>query len=251
MITTLADRLILPRRTPSVRAYLRWGVLAGLVAGAAMAAFLLLVGESSIRQALVLEAAHAGNEASEEVFSRGVQVAGGALACVLYGACVGAVFGVAYGKLRARFLAVGGFGGALRLGLVGYLAIVLVPALKYPANPPAVGDPDTIGARTGAFLTLLAASILITVIADRAWWSLTRRGVAVEPRVLMVGGLWALLIGLAYVLWPASPDPVTAPATLIWRFRIASLGGALMLWTTLAAFFGWIVVQRPRTNDAT
>lgn len=245
-MTNLADRLILPRRAPSLRAYVRWGVLAGLVAGVAMAVFLLIVGEPSIRRALAIEAAQAGDEAAGEMFSRGVQVAGGALACLLYGLCLGAVFGVVYGALRQRFLAVGGFAGALRLGLLGYVAIVLVPGLKYPANPPAVGDPATIGARTAAYITLLLASILAIVAADRMWWSLTRRGVTSESRALAVGAAWALLIGATYVLWPASPDPVTAPATLIWHFRIASLGGALVLWMTLAGVFGWIVVRKPR-----
>lgn len=245
-MTTLVDRVILPRRAPSIRAYVRWGVVSGLAGGLAMAVFLLLVGEASIRQALAFEAAHAGPEGHDEMFSRGVQVVGGVTACLLYGVSLGAVFGVVYARLRERFLIVGGLGGALRLGLIGYLTVVLVPALKYPANPPGVGDPETIGARTAGFVTLLAASVLITLGADRCWRYLAQRRITEEARVIAVGALWVCSVGVAVALWPANQDPIGASAELIWRFRLASLGGAFALWATLAAAYGWIVAGTPR-----
>jgi hypothetical protein len=246
MMTTLVDRVILPRRTPSIRAHLRWGAVAGLAGGTAMAAFLLLVGESSIRQALAYEAAHAGPEAHDELFSRGVQVFGGAVACLLYGLAAGAVFGVVYHRMRDRFLAVGGFGGALRLGAMAYLAVVLVPALKYPPNPPGVGDPATITARTASFITLLVAAVLITIVAEMTWRSMIRQGFSDETRTIAVAGLWVGLIGLTYAVWPANHDPIGESAKLIWHFRLVSLGGSLALWATLASLFGWIVTRVPR-----
>ena len=216
------------------------GVLAGLAGGAAMGVFLLAVGEPAIRDALAIEAAGAHGEAVEETFSRGVQVAGGVTGALIFGVLLGAVFGVVYAAMRSRTSPGDSpFQRALRLGAVAYVAVVLVPALKYPANPPAVGDQDTIGQRTASYVTLLGASILITVVAWRLWHSLKARGVGDDGRLLRVLGLWVLGIGLVSVAWPASPDSVSVPAQLIWRFRLASLGGAAALWATLAIVFGW------------
>ena len=43
------------------------------------------------------------------------------------------------------------------------LAVYLVPFLKYPANPPAVGDPDTLGKRTTLYFLMMLLSVLLAV----------------------------------------------------------------------------------------
>ena len=45
------------------------------------------------------------------------------------------------------------------------LTVYIVPFLKYPANPPAVGNPDTIGERTALFFLMVALSVLLAVAA--------------------------------------------------------------------------------------
>jgi hypothetical protein len=217
--------------------YLRRGVLAGLAGGAAMAAFLLVVGERSIRQALAIEAAASRGEEAE-VFSRSTQLAGGAAAALLYGILAGAVFGVVFAAVRHRSRLGDDFSRSVGLAGVAFGTLVLVPALKYPANPPAVGDPDTIGDRTVAYLTLVGLSVVATVAAWQLSRHLRAQGLADHERVPLVALAYLALVALGYLAWPASPDQVTVPAQLIWRFRLAALGGAAALWAVIGVVFG-------------
>ena len=56
-------------------------------------------------------------------------------------------------------------------------------------------------------------------------------------------------MAIAYVVLPGSPDAVSAPATLIWRFRLASAGGALALWSVTGVAFGWMSIAAARRTD--
>jgi hypothetical protein len=226
-----------------VTSYLRRGVLAGLAGGAAMAAFLLAVGERSIRQALAIEAARSQGEEGVEVFSRGTQLAGGAAAALLYGLFAGAVFAVVFAAVRHRSRLRDDFSRALGLAAVAFATLVLVPALKYPANPPAVGDPDTVGQRTVAYLTLMGLSVVASLAAWRLSRYLRAQGLADHQRLPLVGLGYLALVFIGYLAWPANPDQVTVPAQLIWRFRLASLGGAAALWTVLGVVFGWACLR--------
>ena len=210
-----------------------------------MAFFLLAVGERSIRAALEIEAARSSTsgEPSVEVFSRGTQLVGGVVAALLYGLFVGSIFGVVFAAVRHHSRLPDDFGRALGLGAIAFGTLVLVPALKYPANPPAVGDPGTVGQRTVAYLTMLAAAV---VLALAAWWTsraLRHQGVPDHVRMTAVAAGYVAAVALAYVVWPASPDRIDVPATLVWRFRLAALGGAAALWAVLAAVFGWACVR--------
>lgn len=233
-----------------VGAVLRRGVIAGAAGGAAMAGFLLVVGERSIRQALAIEAARAQDEPSVEVFSRGVQLFGGVLAALIFGAAVGAIFGIVFAATRRHSRLSDDFSRALAVGGVGFVTLVLVPALKYPANPPAVGDPGTINQRTAAYLTFMAASVLLSLLTWRTARWLRSQGLQFEERLPVLGVLYAAVVGVALVVWPANPDEVTAPATLIWQFRLASLGGAMALWAVLSVVFGWMSLAAQRRRAA-
>lgn len=250
MVTT-ALRTSRARGKPAAVPLLKRGALAGLGGGAAMAGFLLLAGEPSIRKALAIEAAQHGGEEAEEMFSRPVQVVGGVTAAILYGVFIGTIFAVAFAVSRRRARLASDFRLALGLGVVGFLALVLVPGLKYPANPPAVGDPETIGERTAAYLTLVAASLLLAGLAWRAWTHLRDRGVPEEARAAAVAGGWCAAVGLAFLLWPPTPDAVSVPAQLLWRFRMASMGGALLSWLTTASLFGWLTARSARHRCST
>jgi cytochrome bd-type quinol oxidase subunit 2 len=138
-----------------VRRHLRDGVLAGLAGGAALALVLLAAGERTISRAIELEQRAQGHAGGDEVFSRGVQQVGGVLAALVWGLALGAIFAVAYVALRRRLETASDWRAAVTLAAVGFATLTLVPFLKYPANPPAVGDPDTVGRRTALFLLML------------------------------------------------------------------------------------------------
>jgi putative exporter of polyketide antibiotics len=225
-------------------------MLAGLAGGAAMAVFLLAVGERSIRAALAIEAARssASGEPSVEMFSRRTQLVGGVTAALLYGLFVGAIFGVVFAAVRHHSRLRDDFARALGLAAVAFGTLVLVPALKYPANPPAVGDPGTVGARTVAYLTMLAAAVILALAAWRGSRALRERGVPDHVRLTVVAAGYVAAVGLVYIAWPANPDRIDVPATLIWRFRLASLGGAAALWSVLPVAFGWACLRDEATG---
>src|SRR4051794_25923969 len=151
------------------RSLLIRGMIAGLAAGLVAFVVAKVFGEGSVAQAIAVEGAHAAahGEAEEpELVSRGVQSTIGLLtATLIYGVGLGGIFALVFAAMSGR---IGDFGArtlAGLLGLAGFVAIGLVPFLKYPPNPPAVGDGATIGHRTELFLAMVAISVLVAVLA--------------------------------------------------------------------------------------
>lgn len=223
----------------NIKAFLGRGALAGIAGGVAAALFQWLVTEREIRQALAIEAARESG-AHEEMFSRGTQVIGGMLGACLYGVFLGLVFGFVCALLWTALSGRGTFTRSIRLAVVIFVAWVLVPALKYPANPPGVGNPDTIGQRTASYLALALGSLLLVFLAWELWKQLAARGIEGAPRFAAVSGAYMLAITVAYLVLPANPDPVDAPANLIWHFRLDSLAGNALMWLVIGITFGWL-----------
>ena len=217
------------------RRLLKHGVLAGMAGGAALALVLRLIGEGPIGRAVALESG-----GGEEMFSRGTQQLGGMAAAVLYGAALGVVFIVAYAGVRHRLRAADDWRAAVALAAAGFLAIFLLPFLKYPANPPGVGDPDTIGRRTALYLVAVAWSLVATWGGWRAWRALVARRMPVPRAVPASLAVWVGLAVAGLVALPANTDQVNAPATLIWQFRVATVAGAATFWSVVGMVFGWL-----------
>jgi hypothetical protein len=216
-----------------VWALVRRGLLAGALAGLIAGLFAFVIGEPHIQAAIDLEHQH-----GEALVSRTGQRAGLLLASTLYGIAVGGLFAIVFAIIRGRITSGDDWRVATRLAAALFAAVVLVPALKYPANPPAVGDPETIGRRTLLYLTLLAGSLLALLAAarmaarvreDAPPWR--RPLVGVATFVVVAGGLALALPGVDEV-----PDGF--PPSLLWEFRLSSLGTQAVLWATLGAAFG-------------
>lgn len=220
------------------RRLLKEGVLAGMAGGGALALVLRLIGEGPIGRAVALEGA-----GGDEMFSRGTQQLGGMVAAVVYGAALGAVFAVAYAAVRHRLRATDDWRAAVALAAAGFTGVFLLPFLKYPANPPAVGDPDTIGRRTALYLLAVAWSLVATWGGWRAWRAFVARGVPVHTAAPATLAVWVGLAVAGLVALPSNPDPVIAPATLIWQFRLATLAGAASFWSVVGLVFGWLRVR--------
>jgi hypothetical protein len=234
---------------------LKLGALSGLAGGAAMALFLRLVGEGPIGQAVAIEAAHAKRSglAHEEMFSRATQQVGGMAGVAIFGVCMGAILAVAFAAVRHRLAAPTDWRRSVTVAAVAWATLSLAPALKYPANPPAVGDPATIGRRTALYVVMVAWSIVATWAAWRLSTWMRARGDAEDRRLPAVVGLWAAVLALGYLVLPGSPDAVTAPATVVWRFRVDSLAGSALFWAVAGAILGRLVTRasRPRALSST
>ena len=225
-------------------------MLVGVVAGLLVFAFARWIGEPQVERAIAFETAadQARGEASEpEMVSRRVQKSAGLLTgTVVYGAAVGGLFGLVFTFAYGRIGELGPRALAAVLAGLGFVAIVLVPQLKYPANPPAVGSPDTIGVRTGAYFLLIAASIATMVLSLQL-----RRGFAKRfgewNGSLLAAGLFVVVVSVVAHFLPVVDEvPAGFPVTLMWKFRVTALEIQAVLWGTLGLGFGWLTEREHR-----
>jgi predicted cobalt transporter CbtA len=238
-----------------IASYLRRGMVAGLLAGLLAGLFALVVAEPLLDQAIGLEGSnHQEGQASAththedegEVFSRSTQKVGLFFATGLSGVLVGGVFGLVFAYFRGRMDSESDWIRSLSLAAALFAGAVLAPFLKYPANPPTVGDPDTIGDRTIAYFAMVGLSLLAILAAWYVSKLLKERGASAPGRQVTVGlGLVTVLIGLMLGL-PATTDPGEFPAGLLWSFRLSSLGTQLVLWAGLGVLFGLLCERANR-----
>jgi hypothetical protein len=229
-----------------VKPFVLRGALAGIAGGAASSVALLALGQPDIRDAIALEDAASGGHAPEALVGRGVQVVGGVAGMMVMGLALGVIFGVVYAACRHRLGPGGPWPRTRRLAVVAFASVHLVPFLKYPANPPAVGDPDTVSQRSLAYLSLLAVSILAVLLAGAIADRLRRRGTSDVIVQAGAGFAWLSVIVVAFVVLPAGPEPGTVPADLLWSFRVASLTGHAALWSATAVTFGLLAERANR-----
>lgn len=230
-----------------VRSLLVRGMLVGAVAGLLAFAFAFVFGEPQVQHAIDFEEqlARASNEPAEaELVSRGVQRTVGLLSgTVVLGVALGGMFALAFAWAYGRIGALSPRVTAAVLALAAYLTIVLVPFTKYPANPPTVGNPDTIDRRTVLFLTMIAISVLAAIAAGRVRRGLLERLGAWNAALVAVAAFVVIVAAAQLVLPAVHETPAGFPADVLYRFRLASLGIQLTLWTTIGLGFG-AAVQR-------
>lgn len=247
------------------------GMLAGIIAGLLAFGFAKIFGEPQVDRAIAFEeqaaekeartthehthAATGGAEAEEpELVSRAVQSTVGLLTgVVIYGTGLGGLFALVFafaygrtGRLRPRSLAV-------LLAGAAFLVLYLVPYLKYPANPPAVGNPDTIEYRTVLYFTMVLLSVgAFAVLATFGRQLFNRLGA--WNGALVAGAAFIIIIGVVQAFLPNINEvPEDFPAVVLWRFRIASFGIQMVLWGTIGLLFG-VLAERSlvsRRGDAT
>jgi uncharacterized membrane protein YagU involved in acid resistance len=171
--------------------------------------------------------------------SRAVQSTAGLLTgLVVYGCAFGGIFALVFAYSYGR---VGRLSPRTTAGMVaalGFVTLILVPQIKYPANPPAVGAPDTIGLRTSLYFTMIALSVIAAVATASAARQLARRIGGWNGAI--VGGMAYLIVTAVamFILPPVNEVPADFSATTLWNFRLASLGIQAVLWTTLGLIFG-------------
>jgi len=228
------------------------GVLAGLLA----AVFATIFGEPLVQDAIDIEEAKTASAAltpvlahiSDWTVSRPQQRAGLFLAAMLYGAVLGTIFSVVFAIVRGRGAERSDWQLATRIAAALFLAIVLVPFLKYPANPPAVGDPDTITRRTLLFLAMIGGSAVSLIAALRVLWSTPRDAPAWRGPVT-AGALFLVLAGFLMIVLPSVDEvPRDFPASLLWNFRLSSLGASFVMWTTIGVGYGILAVRAQRAG---
>jgi hypothetical protein len=229
-----------------IGSYLRRGMAAGLLAGLLAGLFAFLFGEQFVESAIQLEQV-AGDQGSE-IFSRSTQKIGLFFATGLFGVTVGGLFGLAYACFCDHLLSDSAWNRSLSLAATIFAGAFLIPFVKYPANPPTVGDPASIGERTASYLTMVALSLLVVLTAWYAARVLRARGTGAPLRHLTVGLGVVVTVGVLLLILPAAPDPGGFPSGLLWSFRLSSLGTQLVFWTGLGVLFGLVCERANRRN---
>lgn len=216
------------------------GALAGALAGLLSAVASFLLGEPSVRGAIALEEAAvpaAGATEHAEVFSRATQQGALFLVSMLTGLAVGILFALVYTLQHRRDPDADSWRRALQLAVAGLVGIALIPFLRYPANPPAVGDPATADARTTAYLAAMLIGVATVTATGQLYRWLTEHGVRLPLRQLAALGV--VVVGLATTwLLPDNTAAIEVPAALVWNFRLASIATLVVLWLGLGAIFG-------------
>lgn len=240
-----------------IAAHVRRGLIAGLLAGLLAGLFALVVAEPQMDAAIAREeAAVAGHDGhvdhERETFARPVQKAGMVGGMALAGLAVGALFGVAAAWAAGR---VSGhdWQRSLKLGAVVVGAVVLLPALGYPPNPPGVGDPEAMGARSVLYLGLAGFGLLLAVVAWAGARELAATDLPRPTRQLIVAAGVVVAVAAVLLVLPALGDTGDVPADLLWSFRLSSIGTQVVLLGGTAVAFGLLsvrVARRPQQVSA-
>ncbi|MCM1974756.1 CbtA family protein [Streptomyces sp. NPDC002812] len=227
----------------SPRVLLIRGMLAGLLAGVAAFLVAYFLGESQVDAAIAIEEAgahdHGGGEAAP--VSRALQATAGlGTGTLLYGIALGGIAALVYCFALGR---IGRFGPRATALLVSgglFVTVTLVPFFKYPANPPAVGDPETTVQRTTLYVLMLALGLLLAaaalILGRRLAPSLGNWNASVAASLAFV-----VAVGIAYAFLPGVNEvPADFPAALVWQFRLASLAIQAAMWGTFGLAFGFL-----------
>jgi predicted cobalt transporter CbtA len=234
------------------------GMLVGLVAGLLCFGFLKIVGEPQVDRAIAFEiqeeaaphvhthgdtakdaAAPKAEEPAPELVSRPVQSGIGLfVGVVIYCAAFGGLFALAFAFAHGRLGDFGPRATAALLATAGLIAISIVPGLKYPANPPAVGTAETIGSRTALYFAMMTISLLAMAAAVLLRQRLLPRHGAWNATLLAAAAYLVVVVAVSAALPAVDEVPKDFPATVLWQFRVASLGAQLIMWATLGLLFG-------------
>jgi cell division protein FtsL len=225
-----------------VRALLIRGMLAGALAGLLASGFAWVFGEPQVDLAVGFEQhlrAVAGEAAEPELVSRAVQSTAGLLTAILvYGSALGGIFSLVFAYAYGRLGSFSPRATAAILAALGFGALILVPQLKYPANPPSVGEPETIAARTALYFTMIMLSAITAVAATSTARQLARRLGAWNSAITGGAAYLVVITTAMLILPPVNEVPAEFPATTLWNFRLTSLGIEAVLWTALGLVFG-------------
>ena len=237
----------------TARAFLVRGLLAGLFAGIAAFAVGYFVAEPQIQTAISYEESHADASTTQSHSDAGHHDEGGTVVSRhnqrTWGLLTGTLaVGIALGGIVALVAAAAlGRIGALSpaqstalVTLLGWLAVIFVPFLKYPANPPSVGSADTIGARTTEYFVFVLVSVVVAVLSVVLALRV-RDHYGTYAGVLAGVAAYLVVIVLAVALMPTVNEVGDFPADTLWYFRRDSMITNATLWAVLGAVLTGLV----------
>ncbi len=159
------------------------------------------------------------------------QKEGAVLSGGILGLSTGALFGIVFAYSRNKLPSQHNVKKALVLAGIMWLVLFFIPFLKYPANPPTVGDPNTIAFRESSYIVFIALSGLGALGFAKLYKRL-------QDRKFLIPIGYAIYITTVFLLMPQNPDKITAPLDLVNGFRIVSLSTMTLYWIVNAIILG-------------
>jgi len=173
------------------------------------------------------------------------QKGGQVLAGAILGTSMGGLFGIVYVLSRNALPQGSDLKKSFTLATVMWLALYIIPFLKYPANPPTVGDGETVVLRAVLYLSFIAISGFGAV----GFYQLYKRLQSKTKIAAFVG--YGVFIAIVFALMPPNPDEVTAPMDLVNGFRAMSVVAVSVFWVSIAIIFGGLWHKlRPDTKNS-
>ena len=160
------------------------------------------------------------------------QKSGQLLAGGILGMSIGALFGIVFAYSRNSLPKGHTVKKTFVLAAIMWFTIFLIPFLKYPANPPTVGDADTVVLRQTLYLLFIAISGFSAV----GFFVLYKKLQNKKKGFAFIG--YAVFITAVFFMMPPSPDEVTAPMDLVNGFRTMSVVAVSTFWVAEAIILG-------------
>lgn len=214
--------------------------MSGVIAGLILAGVNMIVVEPLIDKAIEIETSNAlrsgeNIDIKELNLMRTWQKSGSFIAGALMGMAFGSVLGIVYSFIRKTLLFSNDRRNAFLLSLVMCTVLFVIPFLKYPGNPPAVGDPETIYYRETLYVGFLALSSITALGLGILYYKLKN----IYSRLnIVVPVVYLVIIGFAFMLFPSNPDKISISMDLVNSFRIATGMTMVIFWAVLGISFG-------------
>ena len=160
------------------------------------------------------------------------QKSGQVLAGVILGLAMGSLFGIVYALSRNSLPGKTDVTKSVILAGIMWLTIYIIPFLKYPANPPTVGDGETVMLRAILYVSFIALSGIGVVI----FYKLSQKLQNNKKYFGLFG--YVIFIIILFLLMPENPDEVTAPMNLVNEFRFMSVLGVSSFWLSVGLILG-------------
>ena len=216
-------------------------LLSGCFAGTIYGALNLLIVEPYLDDAINIE--------NQQLFSTGEEIdgpqfwveyyeyrswqkGGEVLAGAILGTSIGSLFGIVYALSKKSLPSGNNIGKTVILAGLMWFTLFVIPFLKYPANPPTVGDGETVVLRGILYLTLIAISGFMAI----GFYQIFKR-VKAKNRILPIIG-YGILMTLVFFVMPENPDEISTSMELVNNFRVVAFLPGTIFWFTLALFLG-------------
>lgn len=225
----------------TARNFLIRGLIAGLIAGVFTFLVANVFGEPSIDAAISIEEAEAAAEPHDESepHEHGTEVsrflqksAGLATATIAVGPALGGLVALIAAATMGRVGRLSPTQSTATVAVIGFVSVSLVPFLKYPATPPAVGNEDTIGFRTAVYFEYMLISVVAAVAAFLLARYLLGRLGALPAVVISAAAYLVVVVGVGHLM-PTVNEIGDFPGDTLWYFRRASLITLATMWAVI------------------